>query len=73
MGPVQGNHLEAPESWQPKPTRGELHCLFLNIGIGPFPKTSHLLKTRRLKVSKGQSQPEVVADIRLLSSLHGSG
>ena len=26
-----------------------------------------------MKVSKGQSQPEIVADIRLLNSLHGSG
>ena len=26
-----------------------------------------------MKVSKGQSQPEIVADIRLLSSLLGSG
>ena len=32
---------------------------------------SHVLKTRGLvKVSKGQSQPEIVSDIRLLSSLH---
>ena len=26
-----------------------------------------------MKVSKGQSQPEIVADIRLSISLHGSG
>ena len=26
-----------------------------------------------MKVSKGQSQPEIVADVRLLNSLHGSG
>ena len=26
-----------------------------------------------MKVSKGQSQPEIVADVRLLDSLHGSG
>ena len=26
-----------------------------------------------MKVSKGQSQPEIVADIRLLNSLHGVG
>ena len=35
---------------------------------------SHLLKTRGLmKVSKGQSQPEIVAEFRLLAALHGSG
>ena len=35
---------------------------------------SHVLKTRGLmKVSKGQSQPEISADFRLLNSLHGSG
>ena len=26
-----------------------------------------------MKVSKGQSQPEIVAEFRLLNSLHGSG
>ena len=26
-----------------------------------------------MKVSKGQSQPEIVAELRLLNSLHGSG
>ena len=35
---------------------------------------SHVLKTWvDDPVSKGQSQPEVVADIRLLNSLHGFG
>ena len=35
-------------------------------------KSSHN-QNREMKVSKGQSQPEIVAGLRLLSSLHGSG